>query len=316
MKAVLKAVPPPGDWLYEVKFDGFRALAFLNGPERRLLSRNQKDFGLKFPDILQAIQALKLEDAIIDGEIVALDKEGKSSFQLLQAYDLGRERPPLFYYVFDLLRLNGENLEGLPLEARKDLLEKVLKKVPEPIRFSNSLKGDVHKLLKEATSLNLEGLIGKRVDSTYEAGRRSGSWIKLKLHQEQEMVIGGYTDPEGTRTHFGSLIIGYFEKGKLFCAGKVGTGFDDVLLRSLGKSMRAIGQTQCPFVDLPEKRAGRYGAGITLAEMKRCHWVKPTLVCQVKFSEWTRDGKLRHPVFLGLRDDKSAKDVVRETPAG
>jgi bifunctional non-homologous end joining protein LigD len=160
--------------------------------------------------------------------------------------------------------------------------------------------------------MKLEGLIGKRIGSRYEAGRRSGAWIKLKLHQEQEMVIGGFTDPEGSRMQFGSLIIGYFKKGTLFCAGKVGTGFDDALLRSLGKTMQAISQKDCPFADLPEKRAGRYGAGITAAVMKRCHWVKPSLVCQVKFSEWTRDGKLRHPVFLGLRDDKNAKEVVRE----
>jgi bifunctional non-homologous end joining protein LigD len=174
------------------------------------------------------------------------------------------------------------------------------------------LDGNIKSLLKEAQKLGLEGLIGKRPDSKYEAGRRSGSWIKLKLHQEQEMVIGGFTEPGGSRNYFGSLIIGYYEKRGLFCAGKVGTGFNDALLKSLARRFDSIKSNECPFVNLPEKRAGRYGAGITPAEMKRCHWLKPILVCQVKYSEWTRDGKLRQPVFLGLREDKPAKEVIRE----
>jgi bifunctional non-homologous end joining protein LigD len=312
MKARLSDGPLPGNWIYEVKFDGFRALAFKNGSQCRLLSRNDKDFSGKFPQVFKAIEELDLEDVIIDGEIVALDNQGRSSFQLLQAYDLGQEKPRLFYYVFDLLRLDGKDLRDLPVTERKAILEKAVTNAPNIIRFSISLTGDVSKLLKEAAKLNLEGIIGKRANSTYEAGRRSGSWIKIKLHQEQEMVIGGYTDPEGSRTEFGSLLIGYYENGKLLCAGKVGTGFNDALLRSLGKTLRSIPEEACPFTNLPEKRAGRYGAGITRAVMKRCHWVKPKLVCQVRFSEWTRDGKLRQPAFLGLRDDKSAKEVVRE----
>jgi bifunctional non-homologous end joining protein LigD len=175
------------------------------------------------------------------------------------------------------------------------------------------MEGDVKLLLKEAQRFGLEGLIGKRAGSIYEAGRRSGAWIKLKLHHEQEMIIGGFTDPEGGRKHFGSLIVGYYKKGTIFCAGKVGTGFNEALLKSLAKQFEWISSESCPFNNLPEKRAGRYGAGITPAEMKRCHWLKPKLVCQVKFSEWTRDGKLRQPVFLGLRDDKPPKAVVRET---
>jgi bifunctional non-homologous end joining protein LigD len=156
--------------------------------------------------------------------------------------------------------------------------------------------------------------MGKRSDSTYEAGRRSGAWIKLKLHHEQEMVIGGFTDPEGGRTHFGSLLIGYYDKGALVCAGKVGTGFDEALLAALAKRFASIGRRACPFKNLPEKKTSRYGAGITAGDMKHCHWLEPKLVCQVKFSEWTRDGKLRQPVFLGLREDKAAQEVIRETP--
>lgn len=161
-------------------------------------------------------------------------------------------------------------------------------------------------------ALRLEGLIGKRKDSVYEPGRRSGAWIKLKLVSEQEFVIGGYTDPEGSRTHFGALLVGYYEGGTLKFAGKVGTGFDRLGLRLLHGKFEKIGSEECPFVNLPEAKGSRYSPGLTAAEMKRCHWLKPKLICQIRFSEWTRDGKLRQPVFLGLREDKDAKEVVRE----
>ena len=312
MKAQLHEGAPQGRWIYEIKFDGFRALGFKKGNSARLLSRNEKDFSEKFPEVLQAVEGIKTDDAIIDGEIVALDSKGRSSFQLLQAQDIGEEKPPILYYVFDILRFEGKDLRKLPLTERKEILQRALKGAPDVIRESASLDGNVTRLLKEVGKLGLEGLIGKRPDSKYEAGRRSGSWIKLKLHQEQEMVIGGFTEPEGSRQHFGSLIIGYYEKLGLFCAGKVGTGFNEALLKSLSRRFDSIKSNECPFANLPEKRAGRYGAGITPAEMKRCHWLKPILVCQVKYSEWTRDGKLRQPVFLGLREDKPAKEVVRE----
>jgi bifunctional non-homologous end joining protein LigD len=149
----------------------------------------------------------------------------------------------------------------------------------------------------------------------YEAGRRSGAWIKLKLHQEQEFVIGGYTNPEGAREHFGALLIGFYEGKKLKFCGKVGTGFNMALLKSLSTRFKKLARTDCPFVNLPEKRTGRFGAGVTKAEMTRCHWLDPQLVCQIKFSEWTRDEKLRQPVFLGLREDKAPTDVVHEKPA-
>jgi bifunctional non-homologous end joining protein LigD len=313
MKARLAKHPPEGDWIYEIKLDGFRTLAFKNGGSVRLLSRNESDFGEKFPQILVAVKTLAAADIIIDGEIVALNPKGRSSFQLLQAYDLGEQKPPLYFYAFDLLRFEGRDLQKRPLTERKALLEKALKNAPAPIRFSASLEGDVKKLLQEARKLGLEGLMGKRSDSTYEAGRRSGAWIKLKLHLEQEMVIGGFTDPEGTRAHFGSLLIGYYDKGALVCAGKVGTGFDEALLTALAKRFASLGRRACPFKNLPQKKTPRYGAGITAGDMKHCHWLEPKLVCQVRFSEWTRDGKLRQPVFLGLREDKAAQEVIRET---
>ncbi|HEU6447233.1 MAG TPA: non-homologous end-joining DNA ligase [Verrucomicrobiae bacterium] len=319
MKAKLAASPPShGDWIYEIKFDGFRALALKSGDRVQLLSRNNKDFNDKFPEIAEAVATLEADEVILDGEIVALDKKGVSSFQLLQAFELGQERPPIFFYVFDLLQLNAEDLKNQPLVERKARLETILNHGPTRsrganlIRFSSSLGANARPLLKQAEKLGLEGLIGKRKDSIYEPGRRSGAWIKLKLHREQEFIIGGYSDPEGSRSHFGALLVGFYEKRKLKFCGKVGTGFNTKLLSSLHAQFKKIARDECPFINLPESRAGRYGAGVTKAEMKRCHWIEPALVCQIKFSEWTRDAKLRQPVFLGLREDKDAAEVVRE----
>ncbi len=313
MKARLAESPPRSDdWIYEIKFDGFRALAFKNGKKVQLLSRNEKDFGGKFPEIVEAISRLKVDDAVIDGEIVALDPKGISSFQLLQAFELGEKRPPIFFYAFDLLRLNGKDLRGQSLVERKAKLEKILEAKSSLIRYSASLGEDGKKLLNHAQKLGLEGLIGKRKESVYEPGRRSGAWVKLKLHHEQEFIIGGYTRPGGSRQYFGALLLGFHEKRNLKFCGKVGTGFDEKLLKSLNSQFQGIAQNECPFSNLPEKRSGRFGAGVTVAEMKRCHWVKPQMVCQIKFSEWTRDEKLRQPVFLGLREDKKAFEVVRE----
>jgi bifunctional non-homologous end joining protein LigD len=315
MKARLLKSAPPGDWIYEIKFDGFRAMALKSGGDVRLLSRNEKDFSAKFSELHDALAQLSAHDAIIDGEIVALDTKGRSSFQLLQRFELGDARPPLFYYAFDLLRLNGKDLTHEPLTLRKLQLEQTLKNAPEIIRYSSSLGKDARPLLPKIRKLGLEGLIGKRKDSLYEPGRRSGAWIKLKLQQEQEMVIGGYTDPGGARQHFGALLIGFRENKKLKFAGKVGTGFNGAILKSLHSRLKTIASAPCPFANLPETRAGQYRQNITAAEMKRCHWVKPELVCQVRFSEWTQDGKLRHPVYLGLREDKDAAEVVQEKAA-
>lgn len=315
MKARLVEAPPAGDWEYEMKFDGFRALALKEAGEVQLLSRNEKDFSKKFPEVAAAIGNLPAKRAILDGEIVALDSAGRSSFQLLQAYELGGQRPPIYYYVFDLLHLDGEDLRRLTLTRRKETLERLLKHERGIIRYSASLGGNAPLLLQKMRKLRLEGLIGKRKDSVYEPGQRSGAWIKLKIRLEQEFVIGGYSDPEGSRMHFGALLVGYYEGKKLMFAGKVGTGFDQLQLRSLHEKFQNLGDRICPFANLPEKKGARYSPGLTVAEMKRCHWLKPKWVCQIKFSEWTRDGKLRQPVFLGLREDKDAREVVREKAA-
>jgi bifunctional non-homologous end joining protein LigD len=312
MRAKLTESIPTGDWIYEIKFDGYRALALRGSSEARLVSRNENDFGGKFTEVMDSVSALDVQDAIVDGEIVALDEKGRSSFQLLQAFELRQERPPIFYYAFDLLRLNGTDLQNRPVEERKAKLETLLKEPPGNIRYSASLGTDAEKLMDQARRFGLEGLIGKRAGSHYEPGRRTGNWIKLKFQQEQEFVIGGYTKPAGSRNYFGALLVGVYEGDQLKFSGKVGTGFNVKLLRTLFGIFKKIPRETCPFVDLPEKRAGRYGQGVTASEMKLCHWIEPKIVCQIKFNEWTRDHRLRQPVFLGLRDDKNANDVVRE----
>ncbi len=252
MKAKLAVSAPSGDdWIYEIKFDGFRALAFANGNDVQLLSRNEKDFGGKFPEIAETVADLKLDDAILDGEIVALNPKGISSFQLLQAYEPGEQKPSIYYYVFDLLRWKGKDLRDLTLIERKSELEKILGKNSGMIRYSASLGEKASSLLKEARKLGLEGLIGKRKNSVYEAGNRSGAWIKLKLHKEQEFVIGGYTDPEGSRNHFGALLLGFNKGDQLRFCGKVGTGFNQKLLSSLHSQFDPLEIKICPFENLP-----------------------------------------------------------------
>ncbi len=312
MKALIVESPPPGDWIYEIKFDGFRAIALRGGHETRLLSRNEKDFGAKFPEVTASLSELQVKDAIIDGEIVALDENGLSSFQLLQAFELGEERPPIFFYAFDLVRLDGKDLFERPVIERKELLQKLLKTPPEVIRFSAAIGEDAEELIHQVRGIGLEGLIGKRKNSIYEPGRRSGAWIKLKFQRQQEFVIGGYTPPSGTRKYFGALLVGVYEGKKLEFVGKVGTGFDAGLLRDLHAKFEQIRRDSCPFNNLPETKSARYGQTISAAEMRRCSWVEPQMVCEVRFSEWTRDKKLRQPVFLGIRADKSAEEVVRE----
>lgn len=297
MLAKLVKRPPAGDWIFEIKLDGYRALAFKNGKKVGLVSRNRNDLGGQFPEVMEAVSKLRSKDAILDGEIVALDETGRSSFHALQTAGVA-ERPAIYYYVFDLLRLNGRDLSQLPLVERKRRLIGARAGI---VRFSCSLEADFETLLQKAEELKLEGLMAKRPLSRYEPGQRSGAWVKIKLVQKQEFVIGGYTEPSGARLHFGGVLVGFREGEKLrFCAS-VGSGFNDKLLRSLHQKFQTIAQKECPFVNLPERKRGRFGQGITASQMKRCHCVKPILKCTVTFSEWTPDGKLRHPVFVDLK---------------
>jgi bifunctional non-homologous end joining protein LigD len=316
MKPRLVEKPPTaGVWMYELKFDGIRALAVKIDKKVSLLSRNENELATRFPEIVETIKNLPARECVIDGEVVALDEEGRSSFQLLQALEMEGRKSPLRFYVFDLLQLGGKSVMKLPLAQRKDLLGKLCENIGEPIRFSGEIGSDATRLLAEVKRRGLEGLIGKQRNSEYEPGRRSGAWIKLKCVSEQEFVIGGYTPPQGSRKYFGAILVGYYREKKLFFAGKVGTGFTGKSLSILHKEFQPEKRDDCPFADLPSKQAGKWVQGITPSIMRKMHWVNPTFVAQIKFAEWTRDGKLRQPVFLGLREDKSPEDVVREHEA-
>jgi bifunctional non-homologous end joining protein LigD len=309
---LLEKPPTTGDWMYELKFDGIRAIAVKIDKKVSLLSRNENELAGRFPEIVEAIKDLPGRECVIDGEVVALDEEGRSSFQRLQSLELEGRKSPLRFYVFDLLQLGGKSLLKLPLAQRKDLLEKLCENIGEPIRFSGEIGSDATKLLAEVKRRGLEGLIGKQRNSVYEPGRRSGAWIKLKCVNEQEFVIGGYTPPQGARKYFGAILVGYYKDKRLMFAGKVGTGFTAKSLSMSHKKLQQEECDHCPFVDLPSRHSGKWLQDITPSMMRKMHWVNPVFVAQIKFSEWTRDGKLRQPVFLGLREDKKAREVVRE----
>jgi bifunctional non-homologous end joining protein LigD len=310
---LLDEPPTAGDWLYELKFDGIRAIAVKEGAKVHLISRNGNELRARFSEIAEAVKKLSIEECVIDGEVVALDEEGRSSFQLLQALEMEGRKSPVRFYVFDLLQLNGKSLTKLPVEQRKQLLAQICADAPEPIRYSGEIGGDAKTLLSEVKKRGLEGLIGKQRGSVYEPSRRSGAWIKLKCVNEQEFVIGGYTPPGGSRKYFGAILVGYYDKGKLKFAGKVGSGFTEKSLSILYQKFRAEERDDCPFVDLPSKQGGQWVQGITPSMMKKMHWINPKFVAQIKFAEWTREEKLRQPVFLGLREDKNPGEIRRES---
>jgi bifunctional non-homologous end joining protein LigD len=309
---LVEAPPTVGNWAYEIKFDGIRVLAVKKGRKVSLLSRNRNELAKRFPDIVRAVLDLKIGECVLDGEIVALDEKGRSSFQLLQGLEMEGRKAPVLYYIFDLLQAEGRNFLNVPLEKRKEWLARFLRGSKDPIRLSADIGGDARLLLDQVKRIGLEGIIGKRRQSIYEPGRRSGAWIKLKCLNEQEFVIGGYTPPAGSRKYFGAILVGYYEKSGLRFAGKVGTGFDGKTLSSLYRQFQKEKRQGCPFVDLPYKQGSAWAQALSPGEMKKCVWINPVFVAQVKFSEWTRDGKLRQPVYLGLREDKKAQDVGRE----
>jgi bifunctional non-homologous end joining protein LigD len=316
----MKALPvdnlPKGpQWLYEIKFDGVRALAIKTQAGIHLVSRNRKELNSRYPEVVEALSKLPVGEAVLDGEVVAVDEQGRSSFQLLQTAQMrGHQRPLLFYYVFDVLNLEGRDLTGLPLYQRKATAQSLLRGENSAVRFSSGIKADSARLMREMQARGLEGVVAKKKDCPYQPGRRSGAWVKFKWRQQQEFVIGGYTEPQGARSYFGAILVGYYERGKVFFAAKVGTGFDERMLKDLYLRFQKLRQPGCPFDNLPEK-PGLHSAELTRAEMRRCTWVEPRLVCEVRFAEWTRDGHLRQPAFLGLREDKEPNEVRRERVA-
>ncbi len=314
MKALTKAeLPTEPGWSFELKLDGIRAIAYRDGATLRIFSRRPRDLTAEYPEIVAALRKLPGTKWIMDGEIVALDERGHTSFQLLQNRQrTDRASLPILLYAFDLLNLNGRDLQSLPLRQRRELLRNFLPAASDLVRFSASLDAPATTVWREVTRHGLEGVMAKRSDSVYESGRRSGAWLKIKSLREQEFVIGGYYPPGGSRKFFGSIIVGYYEGNQLMFASKVGTGFDHATLKSLFTLFQKYRLEECPFANLPVKRRGRFGQSLTASEMRKCTWIKPELVCQVRFLEWTDDNNLRQPVFLGLRDDKRARDVVRE----
>ncbi len=308
MKAKLGACPfSDPEWVFERKLDGIRAIAQRRANAVTLTSRTGRDISSSYPELIEALAAEEAEEFVADGEIVAFEGNRTSFARLQGRMGIGDPRLarmtgiPVFLYFFDLLGFDGHDLTGLPLRARKGALRRAFS-FQGPVRYTPHRNEDGERFFREACARGWEGLIAKRADSPY-AQRRSGDWIKLKCSREQELVIGGFTAPSGSRQHFGALLVGYYDDdGELRYAGKVGTGFDRRTLADLAARLEKLETPDSPFVGGGQARGAR--------------WVRPELVGQFAFSEWTRDGLLRHPSYLGLREDKRAREVVREVPSG
>jgi DNA ligase D-like protein (predicted ligase) len=293
------------DWLLERKLDGERCVARKAGEEVRLESRTGKDLSGTYPEVHAAIAAQRAGTLVLDGELVAFDGEQTSFSRLQQRLGTSRPSPaqiaayPVVYCVFDLLAIGDEDLVALPLLERRSRLSAAVRGGPA-LQLSEILRGDSRSLFDHACRSGWEGLIAKRAAAPYASGR-SKDWLKLKCVWEQELVIGGYTEPAGSRSDFGALLVGYHEDGLLRYAGKVGTGYSAATLRELGERLRALETAESPFSDARPIPRGT-------------HWIRPELVAQIGFAEWTNDGRLRQPRYLGMRDDKQPRDVVRERP--
>lgn len=301
------SLPDSSQWLFELKLDGYRAIAFKRGGTVHLRSRNDNDFGSRYPGVVAALARLP-DNTVIDGEIVAFDEDGRPSFNALQNY--GASAAPVVYYVFDVMVLAGRDVMGEPLEKRRTLLErKVLPKLADPVRYASAFDASLPVLVESVRAQGFEGLVAKRRDSVYQPGLRSGAWMKMRVNRGQEFVIGGYT--RGTQT-FDALVFGYYEGKDLIYAARTRNGFTPVTRAQLFRRFKGLEIDQCPFVNLPETKSGRWGQGLTKAKMAECQWLKPVLVGQFEFLEWTADSHLRHSRFIGLREDKRPNQVVRE----
>jgi bifunctional non-homologous end joining protein LigD len=304
---VVETLPAGGEWLYEVKFDGYRALLLKNGTKVQIRSRKDNDLTRSYPSIAEAAAQLQARSAVIDGEIVAVDSQGRPSFQALQ-HRAAHPRHAIAFYAFDLLHLDGKNLTSAPLRERRSKLPRVLNE--SGILLSAELGGTASDVIEAVRGLGLEGVIAKRRDSQYIPGERSSAWQKVKLDRQQEFVVGGYRPgPNGVD----ALLAGYYEGRGLRFAGKVRAGFTSHLRREVAALLAPLHATRCPFSDLPNSKTSHWGGGVTAEQMDEMQWVKPSLVAQIRFVEWTADGHLRHAAFLGIRADKSPREVRRET---
>ena len=296
----------PARWQYELKFDGYRAVAVKSGGRVSLRSRNDRDFNAKYPSIVTALARLP-DNTVIDGEVVALDDDGKPSFGALQQ---SGPTTPVVYFVFDVMMIGGVSLRHESLDARRAILERTVSPtLTDPALLSQVLSGPLPALIAAVKEQAFEGLVAKRRDSRYEPGLRSGAWRKMRIDRGQEFVIGGYSIGPSM---FDAIIVGYYEGDRLLYAARTRNGFTPATRAGLQQKFRGLEIATCPFVNLPEAKMGRWGQGLTAAKMLECRWLKPTLVAQLEFLEWTADNHLRHARFVGLREDKRARDVGRE----
>jgi bifunctional non-homologous end joining protein LigD len=299
LTTVVEVSPDGDEWLHEIKHDGYRIMARLEEGEVRLVSRNGKDWTKEFPQVARAVGRLPAGTVLLDGEVAAVLPSGATSFQALQQRAAGKT--PLVYFVFDLLHLDGWDLRGVRLDRRKDALRRLLEMAPPALCFSDHVRGQGRAFFEKAREAALEGVVSKRADAPYRAGR-GGDWLKAKCRLSQEVVIGGWTLPSDGRASIGALHVGFHEGGQLVYAGKVGSGFSERLLDDLMRRLEARKRDTCPFVSVPP-------------EMRRgARWVEPDLVAQVEYTQLTDEGRMRQPVFLGLREDREAQHVVREEP--
>jgi len=310
--ATLVREPPSGDeWLHELKFDGYRMICHLHRGKARFWSRNGKDWTEKFPNLAAALKTFPAATAILDGEVVIVDKAGRSSFQKLQQ-SMGRggngKVPAFVFEIFDLLYLDGYSLTQTPLRERKALLEALFasakfKEATVPLRYSDHVAGNGAKFFRQACEYGIEGVVSKLADSFYES-TRNRNWLKTKCIKRQEFVIAGYTPSKKGFPGFGSLILGVYDQGKLVYTGRVGTGFSIKQRLELQKKLDRLAQATMPFAARPKDPG-----------LREAHWARPQLVGEVEFMEWTADGLIRHPSFQGLREDKKAAEIVREEPS-
>jgi len=300
----VSAAPEGDGWIHEIKFDGYRFLAFLERGRASLRSRNGLDWTERLPGLAAEIAALPAERLVLDGELVTLTSEGISDFAALKDALGRRDEGTLVYYAFDLLHLDGVDLRETPLLRRKDVLRSLLESARSPrLRYTDHVEGSGEIFHRRSCEFALEGIVSKKKDSPYRSGRGT-DWVKVKCQKRQEFVIAGFSDPQSSRQGFGALLLGVHGESGLAYAGRVGTGFSAPLLLDLRRRLDALERPDSPFA-----------APLPRAERRRVHWVRPSLVAEVSFSSWTRDGRLRHPSFLGLREDKPAADVVRDRPA-
>lgn len=302
-------LPEGPEWLYELKLDGYRALLVKNRADVEIRSRNNKELTGMYPMLVEAALRLKADSAVIDGEIVALDTQGRPSFQALQ-HRSSHPQSQILFYAFDLLHLNGRTFLTDRLERRRAKLSGLVG-ATGLVRRLDEITGSAERVVRAIRSLGLEGVIAKRWDSTYQPGERSGDWVKLRLDLQQEFVVGGYR-PAGSDS-LDSLLVGFYAGTELRFAGKVRAGLVPHLRRELVGQLKALHIAQCPFANLPDRRQSRWGGGVTAEQMHEVRWATPKVVVQVRFLEWTADGRLRHAAYLGERADKDACKVQRET---